>query len=157
MFGQERRLEVPGPIVRREMPGSRQGCLHHRAGEGYGNPKGFFLMVESNNHSKNVAETLDRTVACDRIIRATVQRLGDRDTLILVTADHSFDLRLPRGPKGEPILDKVKVEGSHTAEEVLVAAQGPGAARVRGILPNTQLFRIMLAAYGWRPAPSERR
>jgi alkaline phosphatase len=32
---------------------------------------------------------------------------------------------------------------------VLVTAQGPGAERVKGFFPNTQLFRIMMAAYGW--------
>jgi len=32
----------------------------------------------------------------------------------------------------------------------MVAAQGPGAERVRGVLSNTDLFEIMLSAYGWR-------
>jgi len=113
------------------------------------NRRGFFLMVESNNHSKDVLQTLERTVTFDRIIRSVAERMGARDTLILFTADHSFDLRLPRGLKGQPIVPNVKVEGSHTAEEVLVAAQGPGAQRVRGIFPNTQLFQVMMAAYGW--------
>ncbi len=117
------------------------------------NPKGFFLMVESNNHSKDVVQTLERTVVFDRIIRRAAERLGD-DTLILFTADHSFDLRLPRGRKGESIVENVKVDGSHTAEEVLVAARGPGAQRVRGILPNTELFHIMMAAYGWKEGAS---
>ncbi len=117
------------------------------------NPKGFFLMVESNNHSRNVAETLDRTVAMDRIIRATAERLDERDTLILFTADHSYDLRLPRGLKGGSIVQQVKVDGSHSAEEVIVAARGPGAGRVHGIVPNTELFQVMKAAYGWDQAP----
>jgi alkaline phosphatase len=106
-------------------------------------------MVESNNHSRNVVQTLERTVAFDRIIRRTAERLKN-NTLILFTADHSYDLRLPRGQKGPGIVANVKVEGSHTAEEVLVAAQGPGAGRVRGILPNTELFHIMKAAYRWK-------
>jgi hypothetical protein len=33
-----------------------------------------------------------------------------------------------------------------------VAAQGPGAQRVKGYLVNTDLFYIMLSAYGWKPA-----
>jgi alkaline phosphatase len=115
------------------------------------NRRGFFLMVESNNHSKNPQQDLDRMVAFDRMIRSAAARFP-RDTLILFTADHSFDLRLPRGLKGQPILPNMKVEGSHTAEEVLVAGQGPGAERIRGILPNTQLFHIMMAAYGWSPS-----
>jgi alkaline phosphatase len=27
---------------------------------------------------------------------------------------------------------------------------GPGAARVKGYMPNTQIFHILLAAYGWK-------
>ncbi len=39
---------------------------------------------------------------------------------------------------------------AHTGEEVLVAAQGPGAERVRGYLANTDLFGIMMDALGWK-------
>jgi alkaline phosphatase len=38
----------------------------------------------------------------------------------------------------------------HTGEEVLVAARGPGAERLRGFLSNTDLFHIMMAGYGWK-------
>lgn len=114
------------------------------------NRKGFFLMVESNNHSTNVPQTLDRTVRMDKIIRKTAEQYR-KNSLILFTADHSYDLRLPRGKKGEDILPNVKVDGSHSAEEVLVCAEGPGSAAIHGILPNTRLFSIMLAAYGWQP------
>jgi alkaline phosphatase len=112
------------------------------------NPKGFFLMVESNNHSKVPKADLDRMVRFDRIIRSVAERRR-RDSLILFTADHSFDLRLPAGMKDADILPRMKVEGSHTAEEVLVAAEGPGSERVRGILENTELFHIMMRAFGW--------
>ncbi len=116
------------------------------------NPKGFFLMVESNNHSKDVKQTLDRTVTFDRIIRKVAGQFK-QNSLILFTADHSYDLRLPRGPKGSEIVPLVKVDGSHSAEEVLVAAEGPGSTAVRGIFPNTRIFRIMMDAYGWPPEP----
>jgi alkaline phosphatase len=43
----------------------------------------------------------------------------------------------------------MKVEGSHTGEEVLVAAEGPGADQVRGYMLNTDLFGVMMRAYGW--------
>ncbi len=49
-------------------------------------------------------------------------------------------------------LPHVRMDDSHTGEEVLVAAQGPGATRVRGYLANTDLFRIMVAAFGWPAA-----
>jgi alkaline phosphatase len=41
------------------------------------------------------------------------------------------------------------MDDTHTGEEVLVAAQGPGADRVRGYLANTDIFSIMLDAFGW--------
>jgi alkaline phosphatase len=42
------------------------------------------------------------------------------------------------------------MDDGHTGEEVVVAAQGPGARRVRGFIANTDLFRIMMSAYGWK-------
>jgi alkaline phosphatase len=33
---------------------------------------------------------------------------------------------------------------------VLVAAHGPGAQLVKGFMPNTRIFEIMLAAWGWK-------
>jgi alkaline phosphatase len=138
------------------------------------NPNGFFLMVESDLHTEQVVRGLDRTVALDRIVRESHERLRDQQTLILYTADHSYDLSVHGGSKGQALLteaDRAAATGDqesirlanlrrddhHAAEEVLVAAAGPGAERVRGILSNTDLFHIMLAAYGWQTAtPSAR-
>jgi alkaline phosphatase len=129
------------------------------------NPKGFFLMVESDVHTDNVVRGLERVVTFDRIIQQTAERMKS-DTLILFTADHSFDLRIHSGKKKEPLFTpsekatptddvssirfaNVRRDDDHTGEEVLVAAQGPGAQRVRGFLSNTDLFHIMMGAYGW--------
>lgn len=137
------------------------------------NPKGFFLMAESDLHTENMVRGLDRAVAFDQVIRATAERLAG-DTLILFTADHSYDFRVHDGDKGKPLLSdaekrqatddvesirlkNVRRDDDHTAEEVLVAAQGPGAERVRGILSNTDLFHIMLAAWGWKGSSANRR
>jgi alkaline phosphatase len=126
------------------------------------NPKGFFLMVESDVHTNRMARGLERMAVFDRIIQRAAERLKGSDTLILFTADHSFDLRLVRSAKKDtPLIPSAEgspsvpdrrgltVDGHHSGEEVLVAAQGPGADRVRGFLSNTDLFRIMMAAYGW--------
>jgi alkaline phosphatase len=119
------------------------------------NPRGFFLMVESNNHFKDARKTLERTVTFDRVIRQVAER-RKHDTFILCTADHSYDLRMPRGDHKADILSLVTIVDAHTAEEVLVSADGPGSERVGGIFPNTQLFKIMLSAYGW-DVPAEKR
>jgi alkaline phosphatase len=95
-------------------------------------------------------------------------------TLILFTADHSFDFRVRGGTTGKdvslpeaarkrtdtaapPAGTDVRVDSGHTGEEVLVAAQGPGSERVRGVLANTDLFDIMLSAFGWKAAAVTRR
>jgi len=133
------------------------------------NSRGYFLMVESDVHTDHIRHGLDRMVAFDRLIRRTAERAGS-DTLLLFTADHSFDLRLRGGTFGQPLLDGVDgakatgpqdeivtpalhVEDGHTGEPVLVAAQGPGADRVHGYMANTDLFGVMLAAYGWTETP----
>ena len=120
------------------------------------NPNGFFLMVESNNHSKNPQKDLDRLVRFDQVIR-TVAEKHRKDSLLLFTADHSYDLRLPSGKRTEAPEGRMKVDGSHTGEEVLVAAEGPGSEQVRGFLENTDLFHIMMRAYGWTPPARESR
>jgi alkaline phosphatase len=114
------------------------------------NPKGFFLMVESNNHSKSPWNDLERVVRFDQIIKSVAES-HRKDSLILFTADHSYDLRLPKGRKGDPVVASMKLEGSHTGEEVLVAAEGPGADQVRGFMQNTDLFQVMMRSYGWTP------
>lgn len=133
------------------------------------NAKGYFLMVEWDTHTDVLRRGLDRMVALDRVIERTAQAAGD-DTLLLFTADHSFDVRVRGGRAGVPLLEgfdeaeakrvaekardiripAVRMDNGHTGEEVLVAAQGPGAERVRGYLANTDLFSIMMNAFGWK-------
>ena len=136
-------------------------------------PRGYFLMVEEDVHTDRIKRGLDRMVAFDKEIRQISGTVG-KNTLVLFTADHSFDIRTHDGQWGEPLLaglpagegmDKsadserlpnVWMDNSHTGEEVLVAAQGPGAERVHGYMANTDLFGVMMRAYGWPvpPAPT---
>jgi alkaline phosphatase len=130
------------------------------------NPKGYFLMVEWDLHANsNPDRALQAVVALDKLIEKTATTLASRDTLVLYAADHSFDVRLHTGKKGTslklPKNAKESAEGKfdlmvgthHTGEEVLVAAQGPGAERVKGFFPNAEIFRIMLSAFRWKPEP----
>jgi len=113
------------------------------------NPRGYFLMVEWNSHQSDARVTLDNTLRLDRTAKRARSMTDPKTTLLLVTADHSFDLRLPRARIGEDIVANVKVGGSHTAEEVMITADGPGADRIRGFLHNTDIFHAMKSAFGW--------
>lgn len=130
-----------------------------------GNDKGYFLMVEANVHVEEILRGLNRTLELDRTMRSAAERAGP-DTLILFTADHSYDFRIHDGRKGQPLmpgvtdpefgndqdsirLENVRRDDDHTGEDVLVAARGPGAERVQGFLSNTDLFDVMMSAYGW--------
>ncbi|MEZ5402114.1 MAG: alkaline phosphatase [Bryobacteraceae bacterium] len=131
------------------------------------NRKGFFLMIESDAHTDNPAAGLKRLVDFDKLIREIAGMVNMKETLLLFTADHSFDLRLRGGTRGEPILKgldefraknpkgpvripALMVDGSHTGEEVIAAGVGPGSEKVHGFLSNTDLFKIMMSAYGWK-------
>jgi alkaline phosphatase len=134
------------------------------------NRKGYFLMVEADVHTNRMRGGLDRMLEMDKVVAATA-KMVKRDTLLVFTADHSFDLRLRGGRLGEPMLTglesaeaqaraeerrdvripTLRMDNGHTGEEVLVAAQGPGADRVRGYMANTDIFHVMMRAFGWKP------
>ena len=129
------------------------------------NKKGYFLMVEADAHTDPIRRGLERLAALDRVIEKTARTVKS-DTLLLFTADHSFDIRIRGGVQDKPILEgleaaeketpkgpiripAVRMENGHTGEPVMVAAQGPGASRVRGYMANTDIFRVMMDAFGW--------
>ena len=130
------------------------------------NPKGYFLMVEWDLHPTKPERCLDTAVKFDRLVQKTAKQAGN-NTLVMFTADHSFDFRVLRGKKGSDLrlptarnagkdapaaaeVVDVMIGSSHTGEEVVVAAQGPGSEKVAGFLSNTDLFGVMMSAYGWK-------
>jgi alkaline phosphatase len=88
---------------------------------------------------------------------ATTAEQRKNDTLILFTADHSYDLRI----KGEAlretskasdhskIISIVSLEDEHTAEEVPLLGMGPGSERIGGFMSNTDVFKLMMGNFGW--------
>jgi alkaline phosphatase len=77
------------------------------------NPNGYFLMVEGGridhaHHSGNAFRALTDTLAFSDAIHAATELTSDKDTLILVTADHSHTMSFVGYPqRGNPILGKV--------------------------------------------------
>jgi len=124
------------------------------------NPKGYVLMVEWDMHTDDPAKGLRHAVEMDDLLRR-VSAIAGKDTLILFVADHSFGLRLRGGTRATRLADQyrpggapdprapITIEDTHTGEEVVAAASGPGSEKVRGFLPNTRLFEIMMQALGW--------
>ena len=55
-------------------------------------PQAVLLMLEGVMHADNVEAGLRRALELDSIVRATASRMPDDDTLIVFTADYSFDL-----------------------------------------------------------------
>lgn len=133
------------------------------------NKKGYFLMIEWDAHTDDPQKGLDNVVAFDKLIREIASKVNPRETLLLFAADHSFGMSVRGGKKGDPLLrgldewkqkypgekprtielPNVNVLRSHTGEEIVVAATGPGAEQVRGFIPNARIFDIVMSAYGW--------
>jgi len=93
------------------------------------NPKGYFLMVEGGridhgHHAGNAYRALTDTIAFTRAVDLAMRRTDPRDTLIIVTADHSHTLHIAGYPKrGNPILGKV-VEAGHADDDYAHDALG---------------------------------
>lgn len=127
------------------------------------NPKGYFLMVEWDMHTNKLQDGLRHVIEMDDMIRKVSERVG-KDTLILFVADHSYNLKLLSGTRDRPLAEQVSADqsapgtgvivadgkGAHAGEEVVAAASGPGAERVKGFFPNTWLFNVMMSAFGWK-------
>src|SRR5882672_1560515 len=91
--------------------------------------KGYFLMVEGGridhaHHAGNAFRALTDTVEFARAVKLAMERTDPRDTLIIVTADHSHTLTMAGYPRrGNPILGKV-IEPGHPAGEYAKDALG---------------------------------
>ena len=94
------------------------------------NPRGYFLMVEWDVHTDRIRRGLDRMVTFDRVIERIARTVGP-DTLLLFTADHSFDLRLRGGTLDQPLL-----EGLQKAEAEAPKGPPPHPGAAHGQRPH---------------------
>ena len=106
-----------------------------------GNPNGYVLLVEGAGidkagHAGNAHRALTDTIAFSDAVRAAGEMTSERDTLILVTADHSHTLTMSGyARRGNPILGKV-----HGGSSESIATIDPTAlARDATGLPYTVL------------------
>lgn len=103
--------------------------------------EGYVLMVEGAriDHAHHVGQAgaaLQDTLAFDAAVRAALETVDLRDTLVIVTADHSHNLTLTGySPRGAPVLGLVTgADGAAVGlpdgkpATVLSYANGPGGA-----------------------------
>lgn len=102
------------------------------------NRKGYYLMVEAGrvdhaHHAGNAYRALTDAVALSAAVKTAKQLTDDKDTLILVTADHSHVFTIAGYPsRGNPILGKTAVDGVEAKDSLglpyttLAYANGPG-------------------------------
>jgi len=121
-----------------------------------GHGKGFYLMVEGGridhgHHAGQAGYALEEAVEFARAVQYAVDHTDPRETLILVTADHSHVLTISGYPRrGNPILGLVTGggEGAGTPDEPAIAldgqpystlgyANGPGAVKGPRGAPDT--------------------
>lgn len=103
------------------------------------NPKGYVMMVEGGRvdhglHAGDAQHALGDAAALDEAIATAVAMTDPKDTLIIVTADHSHTLIIQGYPdRGNPILGLVKENGKLTMARdgkpytTLSFANGPGS------------------------------
>lgn len=104
-----------------------------------GSSNGYYLVVEGGridhgHHAGSAYLALEDTLAFDAAVQQALSQVDLRDTLILVTADHSHTLTISGYPqRGNPILGKVRLPGGEFLPDAngqpyttLGYANGPG-------------------------------
>lgn len=101
--------------------------------------KGYVLMVEAGridhaHHAGNARRALEDTIALDEAVKVALDMTNRRDTLVIVTADHSHTFAISGYPgRGNPILG-MAINGGQALKAkdgkgytTLGYANGPGA------------------------------
>lgn len=115
------------------------------------NKNGFFMMVEGSQvdwggHQNNTIYVVEDMLDLDQAIGKALEfAVNDKETLIVVTADHETGGLAVKG--GNMKTGQVKggyATGSHTAVMVPIFAYGPGAEHFTGIMENTDIPQKMM-------------
>ena len=130
-----------------------------------GKKKGFFLQVESasidkKDHAADACGQIGETQQLDEAVQAALAfAKKDGNTLVIVTADHAHTSQIVDGNTPGLTAHLATLEGSqmtvsygtapsggsqqHTGTQVRVAAYGPGAANVVGLIDQTDLHFLI--------------
>jgi alkaline phosphatase len=122
-------------------------------------PNGFFLMVEGSqidweNHGNSISGQIAETLAFDEAVTEVLNWVNAHSarqahTLVVVVPDHETGGFAINGPYGElsipgDIVADGWTTGGHSATDVLIWSQGPGAELFGRALDNTDLYYLML-------------
>lgn len=121
------------------------------------NRDGFFLMVEGSQidwagHA-NAADTLiDETLDFDQAVGVALDFAEkEGNTLVIVTGDHETGgVTLVKGDLKSKTVELHFSTKDHTGIMIPVYAYGPGAEKFSGIYENTDIFKKILAAFGFK-------
>lgn len=119
------------------------------------NKRGYFLMSEQAltdkcSHANNSASVVDAVRKLDDALRAAVELAAkDKDTLILVTADHETGGLAMKDPAEANARFKAAwIDGNHTGNMVAIFAFGPGSELFAGIHDNTDIPKLIAKLWG---------
>ena len=170
--GPQRCLEDQRPANEPSLDEMTAKALELLTAEKKGRKNGFFLQVESasidkRDHVSQPCEQIGETVNFDRAVRVALDFAAkNKDTLVIVTADHAHTSQIVETnavvagfgsllttDEGATMqvsygTGALPVTQGHTGSQVRVAAQGPQAGNVVGLIDQTDLFDIMVRAMG---------
>ncbi|HAQ18735.1 MAG TPA: alkaline phosphatase [Prolixibacteraceae bacterium] len=120
------------------------------------NEKGFFIMIEGSQidwagHQKNTGYIVREMLDFDQAIGKALEFAAkDRETLIIVTADHETGgFALAGGDMKTGMVKGAFTSGNHTGVMVPVFAYGPGAENFTGIMENTDIAKKIITLLGF--------
>ncbi len=114
------------------------------------NKKGFFLMVEGSQidwggHAGSTVYVTEDMLDFDQVIGKALEFAAkDKETLIIITADHETGgMAITGGNMEKGVVEAAFPTGDHTAVMVPVFSYGPGAEEFIGIMENTDIHAKM--------------
>lgn len=147
-------------------------------GQGKGQSKGFFLQVEGasidkRDHAADACGQIGETLDLDEAVQVALEfAKKDKNTLVLVTADHAHSSQIVDSTPPTALSTAVNTAdgtvmkisygtaaagGSqqHTGSQLRIAGYGPGAANVVGLTDQTDTFGTISRTLGLKTDPTK--
>lgn len=121
--------------------------------------KGFFLMVEGSQidwggHANRTDYIISEFLDFEQVIsQALAFAKKDRETLVIVTADHETGGFAIQQESTQDSIVGAFTSDYHTGTMVPVYSYGPQSELFGGIYENTEIYHKMREAFGWGDNP----